>query len=301
MLKVFSAVSVLVVAAGSQAAPFALLSYEAGGGLPGITGDGFAVSSGGFFTGDGIGTGVGAGGPGVFNAGNYGEFDSHFALDQRGPAARNRTTGTANNSNLTLNFYGRSAVAGNAAEYDPAGAVAADHVEGEAISGYSFIQGPGSHVGLDGGDQENLARAGVGVAPPPVESGFAPNATGGRSAFDGIFIARFTVQSGATLSGAIFTTTSLGGSQSDDGTLVLGGPAVEFQTTNGAQLLALRAYLVGSVEIDAASAATSAGINDGEAFGAADVYDIWVQVVPTPGALALFGIGGIAAIRRRRA
>ncbi|MDX2116158.1 MAG: hypothetical protein SFZ24_11155 [Planctomycetota bacterium] len=295
MTKTVCAIGVLVASAGAYAAPFNALSFEAGGGVPGIAGEGFTVSSGGFFNTNVTDT-VAAQGAAGFTAANFGEFDSYFALDGFGPAARNRSVGTSNNSTATTSFYGN---------YGAPGTSTANYDIGESIAGYQFIVGPGSHIGDFGNSgsaasPNNRARAGIGVAPPPVSSTFAPNASGGRSAFDGIFVGRMTVQAGATLSGGMLFNTQAGGSAN----LSLGGPAVAMATENGPQLLALRAYRVATVDITAASTTGPAEDPDtGEpiAFGRADVYDLWVQVIPTPGAVALFGMAGVAGLRRRRA
>jgi len=294
--------SLLVAAGAATAAPFNALSFEAGGGLPGIAGAGITVSSGGFFTADGAGDNVVGGGSANFTLANEQEFDSHFALDGFGPSARNRSVTVTNNSVLTMSFYG---------DYGPAGAAANNYneLEGTAQNGLGpfnaagavYISGPGSHIGdpaFDNSNPDNQARAGMAVSPPPVSSHFAPSILGGRSIFDGVFIGRFTVQSNAELSGGIFFSTLVAAGNDFGADLTLGGPSVLFQTHNGAQALALRSYKVGSVNIQNPSA--SAG--DGESpFGQADVYDLWVQVVPTPGTLAIAGLAGIAALRRRRA
>jgi hypothetical protein len=289
-----------------MAAPFNALSYEAGGGLAGVAGVGFSVSSGGFFTADGAGSNISGGGASNFNAGNEQEFDSHFALDSVGPSARNRSTGTSNNSNATLNFYGFGA----GTLYGPRNNTnntaiggGGDFNELEHIVGGAYIAAPGSHIGDESGAgvNENLARAGIGVAPPPVGSTFAPNATGGRSAFDGVFVARFTVKAGETISGGMFFNTLVSPGVAFGADLVLGGPGVLFQTHNGPQVLALRGYRIATVNLANPSTATAEGVNDGLEFGEADVWDLWVQVIPTPGAVALFGLGGLASIRRRRA
>jgi hypothetical protein len=301
MMKSVCAASILAIAAGASAAPFTALSYEAGGGLPGIAGPGISVSSGGFFTADGAGDNVVGGGASNFNAGNEQEFDSHFALDGFGPTARNRTAVPANNSTATTSFYGN---------YGPTGTAAADYneLEGPTFNapGAVYISGPGSHVGDAAGDAsnpENSARAGMAVSPPPVGSSFAPLAGGGRSAFDGIFVGRFTVSRGATLSGGmLFNTVDPNSPTGFSGAiLMLGGPGVSIGTINGQQVLGLRSYLVTQRDLQNPSAATADGINNGTPFGLADVYDLWVQVIPTPGTLAIAGLAGIAVIRRRRA
>ncbi|MBL8746694.1 MAG: PEP-CTERM sorting domain-containing protein, partial [Phycisphaerae bacterium] len=234
-------------------------------------------------------------------------FDSHFSLSGFGPAARNRSLAASlgDNSTMTTSFYGDYGAPGTAAaNWDELESTAQNGFGPFVGAGASFIVGPGSHVGDPAGtgaNPENQARAGIAVAPPPVSSHFAPNVTGGRSAFDGVFVARFTVHSGATLSGGMFFNTLVAPGQSFGANLVLGGPAVLFSTHNGPQLFALRAYKVGSTFIDNPSDATSAGLNDGIEFGQADVWDLWVQVVPAPGSVALMGLAGLAGIRRRRA
>lgn len=300
-MKMFvCAASMLALAAGTQAAPFQALSFEAGGGLPGIVGAGITVSGGGFFTADGAGNNVAGGTAASATAGNEFQFDSHFALDGFGPTARNRSLTPANNGAMTTAFYG---------DYGAPGLAAAnyDELEGPVFNaaGAAYVQGPGSHVGDPVGDAsnpENMARAGLGVSPPPVSSHFAPNMTGGRSALDGVFIGRFTVQAGASLSGGILFNTVDPTSPTNffGADLVLGGPAVNFNTTNGVQALSLMAFRIGSVDIQNPSAATADGINVGNPFGLADVYDLWVKVVPTPGTLALAGLGCLSFVRRRR-
>ncbi|MDX2116159.1 MAG: hypothetical protein SFZ24_11160 [Planctomycetota bacterium] len=296
MIRAITVTGLLALTAGAFAAPFNALSYEAGGGVPGIQGEGFTVSANGFFNTNVTDT-VAAQGSAGFTAANFGEFDSYFALDGFGPAARNRSVGTSNNSTATTGFYGN---------YGAPGTSTANYDVGESIAGYQFIVGPGSHIGDFGNSgsaatPNNRARAGIGVAPPPVSSTFAPNASGGRSAFDGVFIGRMTVQAGATLSGGIVFTTQ---ADPTSKAISLGGPAVSFLTENGAQLLALRAYRVTTVDITVASTTgPSEDPDTGEpiAFGRADVYDLWVQVIPAPGAVALFGLAGVAGLRRRRA
>ncbi len=312
MMKLVSAASILAIAGAAQGSPFNSLGFQGGGGLAGITGQGFTVANGFFFDGNGGAPNTSPSAPaGWTGANRFLEFDSYFCLDPFGPAARNRSTGTSNNSARTLAFYG---------DYGPPGAAAADYNVGEFATGYALTFGAGSHIGDPTGSNpastpENRARLGVGASGaegsgvPPVGSGFAPNATGGRSMLNGVFVGRLTVTTGAMLSGAIDftilqTAMTPGGSETHE--LVLGGAAVSFMTHTGPQLLALRAYLVAgatrdAVDVQLAGLADPLGVNDGEPFGLADVYDLWVQVIPTPGALALVGLGGIAALRRRRA
>jgi hypothetical protein len=285
-MKSLAALGILAVAGSAMAAPFRALSYEAGGGVPGIAGMGFSVSSGGFFVADGAGGNIDGGGAANFTTANEQEFDSRFSLSGFGPTARNRSVTPGNNSTATLMFYGN---------YGAPGAAAAnwDELESTAQNGFgpfhqpgaAFIIGPGSHIGdpmLDGSNPENQARAGIAVSPPPVESHFAPNATGGRSANDGIFVGRFTVKDGATLSGGLFFNTFPMPGSSDGHDLVLGGGSVAFMTHNGVQNLVLRSYKVADVSLTTPSIATIDGGVDGNPFGAADVYDLWVHTAGGP-------------------
>ena len=84
------------------------------------------------------------------------------------------------------------------------------------------------------------------------------------------------------------------------GVPVVDGAGVLFNTHNGPQLLQLCAIFIGRVDIATFGTADPTSQTE-EAFGLADVYDLWVKIIPTPGALALVGLGGIAALRRRRA
>ncbi len=283
---VWLAAHLIAACGGASAAPFLALSYEAGGGLPGFMGAGFSVSSGGFFTAGGAGTNISGGTAASMTAANEFEFDSHFSLDGFGPSARNRTVTPTDNSTMTLSFYNN---------YGPAGLAAANYNELEGtiqggvgpfnVPGASFVASPGGHIGDEfggGPPMENLAREGIAVSPPPVSSHFAPLPLGGRSNLDGVFVGRFTVVRGAAFSGGIFlNVVSPGGFFGAP--LTLGAPAVVFNTINGPQPLILRAYrinLCGPVNIQNPSDATAAGVNSGNPFGPADVYDVWVQVDP---------------------
>jgi uncharacterized protein (TIGR03382 family) len=69
------------------------------------------------------------------------------------------------------------------------------------------------------------------------------------------------------------------------------------------QPLVLRSYLVASLDNLSHSRSggnTGTGTGSAQRFGNADVYHIWVEVVPAPGAVALAGLAAVAGIRRRR-
>lgn len=304
-----TALAIGACATAVHAAPFRALSYEAGGGLAGIAGAGFSVDFGGYFASAAVGGTNVFGGPAAgFTAANEGEFDSHFSLDGFGPTARNRSAGPTDNSTLTTGFYGDypSGITGGLNYNELQSGLVGPY--GPFVGpGASFIQGPGSHVGdpmADGVLPENRARAGVAVAPPPVScTHFAPNASGGRSANNGAFVGRFTIKTGATLTGGMLFSTLASPGVPDSHDLTLGGPAVLFNTHNGPQFLALRAYRINLSEpvmIDNPSDVTSEGLNEGIPFGPANVFDLWVQVVPAGGTFAVLAMPVCALARRRR-
>lgn len=292
MMKILSAASVLAIAAGAHAAPFKVISHTAGGAVPGISGPGIYVSAQGFFDADGAGPGsTSANG---FTAANNFEFDSYVALSGVGPSVRNRATvGVTNNSTTTLNFYQTGYPAAN---NNPA-------LGDYNVPGGTF--GPGSHVGdlfLSEGDNVLGSEYGLGSVPPDTDSGFAPNVGGGRSTLDGVFVGRYTIPAGATLTGGLILNVRVGNTAAfESGTLMLSGvdnvagPGV----TIVGQQMALTAFLVTNI-----ADGVLVGNSDENAFdnfGAARVLDLWAHVVPTPGSLALLGLGGLAAVRRRRA
>ncbi len=313
MTKTLSVVLVASWCAGAAAAPFHALSYEAGGGVPGIAGQGFAVNFGGFFTASGAGDNVVGATAAAMTASNEFQFDSHFSLDGFGPAARNRFMPGPEPPDprmlFTQTFYGDYGSPGSAgADYNELESTTQNGFGPFAQAGAAFVIGPGSHIGDDyamGLNPENLARAGIAVAPPPILSHFAPNATGGRSPFNGVFVGRFTIKEGAALSGGMLFTTLVGPGEFDSHHLTLGGPSVLFQTTGGPQHLMLCAYQIdlpslglGWVDLVNPSAATADGVIAGNPFGRADVYDLWVRV-PAPGAgVVMIGVAGFW--RRRR-
>jgi hypothetical protein len=292
----FAIIWALLTSGIVQAAPFNPLSVDVGGDLPGYDGPGIRVDAGGFFVADGAGSHVSVGSATNFSAENEQEFDSHYTIDQRGPSARNRAASPQHNSNATLNFYG---------DYGPPGGSAADYNEAETIPGAFLFINPGTHIGDalgDGNEPEDAAEGGYFIVPPSVKSGFAPNPEGGRSEFDGVFIARLTIKAGAVLSGGVFFAVLVEPGVYDNRTILVGGPAVMFQTsTTERQELALRAYRVTTVELSNPSLATAAGYNDGTPFGMADVYDLWVQTVPASGTLCLGPLFLLVSVSRRRA
>jgi len=120
---------------------------------------------------------------------------------------------------------------------------------------------------------------GLGIQPQPYNSGFAPNVGGGRSTNDGVFLGRYTVSNNGSISGgARMSLKDIGDPATYQAEVTIGGGPVQI----GAFQYELIPFVV-------------ADVTQGR------VHDLWLVQIPTPGALALFGLGGVAAIRRRRA
>lgn len=290
MTKLLSAASVLALAAGASAAPFNMVSYQASGGLvPGVNGGTpFQVDFGGFFGAEGTDN-VRAPTAATMTAANYYEFDSYFGMDSFGPAAKGRGNANMDTSFTTRDFYG---------DY-PSGALVPPNFQDYNTASGGLTVAPGTFIGdptFAAPANDPLAAGGIATAiynngtQAYTTSGFAPNPGGGRSMLDGVFVGRFTIAQGATLSGSILVVLNQGANQ---GTVAVGG------TVNLDQMYALTAFHVADLDIPVIGY-NSGNQNQDFTFGQASVYDVWFHVVPTPGALALFGLGGLAAIRRRR-
>jgi hypothetical protein len=302
MKKMLSAASVLVIAAGAFAAPFNMLALQAGGGLNGINGTGFTTSGAGFYNRQGgTTTGVLASDPSTWQetASNTVAYDSYLTISGQGPSRNSQQTIDDNGLTESLSsqlrsFYG--------AAYD------------SDFAAPGIIVGPGSHIGASGSTTGqapyaaatpvNRARAGIAKDPSsgPAFEASGINPANGR---EGIFLAQLTVNRGATLSGGgdVELLTSFG--VVDSKPMVLDGAQVVFQTAPGVfQPLVLRSYLVASLDNVSHSRSggnTGSGTGGTQRFGNADVYHIWVEVVPAPTAVAAFGLAGLAGLRRRRA
>lgn len=289
MTKLLSAASILVLAAGASAAPFRMLTYQASGGVVGGVngGQALAVDIGGFFHSE-VTPAVISGGAGSYSAANFAEFDSYFGMDSFGPTARGR--GTGDDSTATRNFYGNY----------PAASPVPPNFGDKNTAASGLTVSPGAFIGdLSFADPVKEKQAAAGIATAVYNngldaftvSGFAPNPGGGRSDLDGVFVGRFTIRTGATLSGALAVTLNDG---SDQGTVAIGGTIMLDQE------YALTAFEVAQVNITPVLGFAGGNLPDFSGFGPATTYDLWFHVVPTPGALALFGVGGLAALRRRR-
>lgn len=302
MMKLLSAASVLAIAAGTQAAPFTALSYEAGNGLSGVVGQGFSVSSGGFYNRTG-GTNalqtIQSGDPltWVETATNDVAYDSYMTIDSGPSWVNSSDTGGDTLSPQIATFYGYDIDNDPSHQAATASAYAPDSFIG--MSGDNDGQLPYANVATNPANNAviapNKAGAGVGRITQSVPSPSKPGQ-------DGVFIAQFTITRGATLSGSMLFTIADGSPTGAGGILTLGGAPV---TING-QLFALKAYLVGgkdNLSHSRSGGNTGSGSGSSQRFGNGDVYHLWIetQPVPTPGTLALAGLGGLVAFRRRRA
>ena len=290
MIRIAAVLVAVGASASALATPFTALSYEGGGGLPNISGQGFTTSGSGFYNRTGATTtSVLASDVTTWTetTTNHVAYDSYLTLS--GTVSRvGSATGIIDTLSPQLN-----AIYGNATEQ------ARD----------TAVVNPGSHIGDNDGPNDNnppTNRVRAGIAAIPV-SGGQTSVINANSGLEGVFLAQLTVNRGATISGDIFFTTLVQPGFADSNTLVLGGPAVLFETAPGVFTpLVLRAYLVATN--DDLSHSRSFG-NEGsgtpgsttQRFGPADVYHLWVDAIPAPTAVAAFSFAGLAALRRRRA
>lgn len=67
--------------------------------------------------------------------------------------------------------------------------------------------------------------------------------------------------------------------------------------------MVLRTYLVATND-DLSHSRSGGNLGSGsgstQRFGAADVYHLWLEVVPAPGGVALAGLAAVTGLRRRR-
>jgi hypothetical protein len=291
--SVFTVLTVVGLSASAFAAPFNALSYEAGGGLNGIQGDGFTTSSGGFYNPTGNPTNTSAQPAAASNPWTENQaYDSYFTIAS-GPARISEGDGGVDTlSPQIASFYPYS----------------------DSFDAPGYTAGPGTHIGATG---DNDGQAPFNAATPVnrARGGVATDAAGGsaftgsgvnpKTGADGIFIAQLTVNRGSTISGGILFATLFAQGQFQASALTLGGASVNFQTAPGVfQPLVLKAYLVGTNDNLAHSRGggnAGTGSGNSQRFGAADVYHLWVEVVPAPTAVAAFGLAGLAGLRRRRA
>lgn len=290
MMKLVSAATILAAAAGAQGAfTFATHGFGDTGGTAYRTSDGsgfFVVST--ADSGDGTASVIrplnAASWTGA--AGNAAEWTSYVTHDGMGPSRR---SGAPNNQSdsfyLGANVYAAGFANRNAnvvsltPGHDAAARTAV--TDDGVLLGGSFIAGPS-----------------VASGPSPASNG---TVGAGVNNLGGVFLARLTVKSGVGITGAVQVIGSFG-------TVNLGlntgvGVAAPTPAYVG-QTIFLNSYKVATVTLSDAGFDTGSGSSEDFSGASADVYDIWVEeatLVPTPGAVALFGAAGLAGLRRRRA
>jgi hypothetical protein len=298
----FVVLAAVGLSASAYAAPFNALSYEAGGGLTGIMGAGFTTSGAGFYNRQGgTTTGVQSTDPTTWQetASNHVAYDSYLTLSGQGPSRNSQTTIDDNGLTESISaqirsFYG--------AAYD------------SDFGAPGVIVGPGSHIGASGSTTGqapyaaatpvNGVRAGIAKDP---SSGPAFEASGinPKNGADGVFVAQLTVNRGATVSGSFLFAILVQQGTFNNYNLVLNGASVNAETAPGVfQPIVLRSYLVAqsdNLSHSRSGGNSGTGSGNSQRFGAADVYHLWVEVVPAPTAVAAFGLAGLAGLRRRRA
>ena len=273
------------------ASPFVAFSYDAGGGLPGVAGQGFTTNGPGFYNRAGDGnTTVLPIDPSLWleSAANHSAYDSYFTLSNA--VSRLSSVDTVGDSlSPQLNaIYGDTTRAASQATI-----AAGSHIGATGDTDGQAPYSPETPV--------NQARAGVVANPQGVGAFGVASTLNSLSGRQGVFIAQLTVRRGASLSGSIEVVTLLSPQVTSTGTLILNGAGAQLLTSSGErETFFLRSYLVG--QNDDLSHSRSGG-NDSpigtQRFGAADVYHLWVEAVPAPAALVTFGLAGLIGLRRR--
>jgi len=299
MLKTVITASVLALAAGAQAAPFTLTGYQGYNGNTSYTNIGLTVG--------------GVQGAGFYN--RQGGTNANPLASDPFTWAETATNHSAYDSYLTLSSDGPSRLA----EADEAG----DSLSAQIRSFYGYsdsfqasggIVGPGTHIGGTGDNDGQMPSTVMANTFNQVRGGFGADAGAGTpsissdvnpaSGFEGIFLGQLTVNRGATLSGAFDFTVLRAQGQDSKIDLALNGASALAETAPGVfQPLVFKSYLVAGLDNLSHSRSggnRGTGTGSSQRFGDADVYHIWVEVVPTPGAAALAGLAAVAGVRRRR-
>lgn len=298
--SVLFAAAVLIAASAAPAQQFRPLGVEGGGGLPTFTPgfDGFTTSQGGFYNRFGSAT-VNAtpADPGIWteSANNHIAYDSYFTLSGNGPSR----LGIADDVGDTLSPQIR-ATYGYADTHFPSipigGPAPRTHIgDSTSLTGQPpyaadapVNRARGGWAGIQSDGPDPWFRSGI-------------NPLNGR---DAVFIAQLTVNRGSTLSGTVRFVNLLSQGVSVNIPLTLDGPEVIGEATPGVfRPFVLRSYLVATnddLSHSRSGGNQGTGVGNSQRFGAADVYHIWIEIVPAPGAAAAFGLAGLVASRRRR-
>lgn len=282
--------AVCAVAPHTHARPFVLSGYEAGGGLAGLLGDGFTTTGAGFYNPTGALTNSDVQpAPASLPWSDAQSYDSYFTLSQA-PARITAADGGGDTlSPQILSFYGYT----------------------DSLDAPVTIAATGSHIGATG-DNDGFGPYPVVTPVERARAGIMHDASSGtqalasainpRSGQHGVFIAQLTLNRGASLAGGIVARFIAAPGDVRAATLMLNGPAALVETSPGLfEFVRLRSYVVGQHEnLGHSRSGGNVVLTTSGRFGAADVWHLWVEVVPTPGAVGVFALAGIAASRRRR-
>jgi hypothetical protein len=291
-MKITALCSAWVVAlatASLSARPFVATGFEAGGGLQGVGGAGFTTSGLGFYNPLGNPTNTSVQ-PAVASSPwtEAQSYDSYFTLSAAPARVTAADGGVDSLSPQILSFYGYTG------SYDVPTTIAASgsHIGATGDNDGAFPYSPATPV-----DQ---ARAGISFDSTlggPVASALNP-----RSGQHGVFIAQLTLKREASLGGGIVLNLLTAPGITSSAALALNGPAVSIETSPGVfEFVHLRSYVVASnPDLGHSRSGGNEGPTPSQRFGAADVWHLWIEVVPSPGAVGAFVLGAIGAARRRR-
>lgn len=294
--KIASATAVIALAGSVvEAQQFRPLSLEMGP-APSVRGTGFMTSSGGFYNRQGDTTTTALPSSAQLwseSVNNHVAYDSYLTMSGRGPSRLSEADDVGESLSPQLRaFYGY-----------------ADSASSAIPSPFYFQAHIGDSSSLTGqppyAATTPVNRARGGINAPPVNGEFLRSGINPINGRDAVFIAQFTVNRGSTLSGSIILSNFLAAGTFVDIPLTLNGPEVIGEATPGVfRPFVLRSYLVATnddLSHSRSGGNAGTGVGNSQRFGAADVYHLWIEIVPAPGAAAAFGLAGLVAIRRRRA
>lgn len=290
--KFVFAAAILAVAGSAQAGAYSVNSWDLGGvepGAPGFFGTNVGTSSGRFFR------------------------SSLTSASDKGPV---QSTTNINRIHDSYAGFDGGAATSMDANGDPTGPFSGPTVSESStdlLDGYDTNTGFGSVIPVGftlahfnaGGDA--FGGGGFESSPRAASNALALSDPGIPDDVNSFFVARLTVARGASLTGgAIRALISTEGGPGDGGVVVameLGGAAVFGGTSNntGDPVALGQGYsFVALLHAQPNGLGNQQGTAG--AFGNGDTYDLYINgQVPTPGAIALFGLAGLGAARRRRA
>jgi hypothetical protein len=296
----FAAALLIAATSAASAQQFRPLTIEGGGGLPGYAPgfDGFRTSSGGFYNRMGnTTTSVQSSDPTIWTetSTNHIAYDSYVTISGNGPSRLSAEDDVGDTLSPQIrSTYGYSDTVAAALPFIVLS-------PGTHLSDSNSTTGQPPHAVNTPVDRVRGQWGGLESNGPDAALRSGINPINGR---DGVFIAQLTVNRGSTLSGSILLANRVSPSVFVNIPLTLNGPEVIGQATPGVfRPFVMRSYLVATNEDLSHSRSggnAGTGVGNSQRFGAADVYHVWIEIVPAPGATAAFGLAGLVAIRRRR-